>query len=306
MNHVNVAVIGFGHLGQWHAEKVEQSSHAKLKFIIEPFEQNALKAKEKFPHVKVIADYQQIIDEVDAFIVVTPTSTHYSISRNLLEKNKHVFCEKPICATMEEAKKLFQLYQQQPQPVFQVGHSERCHQIWQDFQVPTAPYLIRILRAGVFKNRALDVPVTSDLAIHDIDLIHYLTRSRVKSVQAFAVKSRGKEYDTVSIHGDLDNEARFEIFCTRDSLIERRQWEIFHHKGTEYIDLMTCQRQSTTGDSDSYQKRDHLALQQDSFYQSILSGQDVYVSMREAIDALAVIEAIHGSIEKQSSQRVNY
>ena len=126
MSKVNVAVIGYGHLGKWHTQKAAGLENSNLVAIVEPFNKEAAQAD--YPDVKIVDRINDVIDEIDAAIIVTPTSTHFELTKTLLENNKHVFCEKPLCSTHEQTKELEKYLGDR---VLQVGHSERCHQAWE-------------------------------------------------------------------------------------------------------------------------------------------------------------------------------
>ena len=89
MKKVNVAVVGYGHLGRWHTQKAAGLENANLVAVVEPFNQAAV--KEAYPKIKVVADIKEVMNEIDAAIIVTPTSTHFELTSLLLENNKHVF-----------------------------------------------------------------------------------------------------------------------------------------------------------------------------------------------------------------------
>jgi len=184
MKKVKIAVIGYGHLGKWHCQKVEAHSDvAEFVAIVEKFPAGQEAARVNHPNVKVVNDIKEVITEIDAAFIVTPTSTHFELVQYLLENKKHVFCEKPVCSNDSEGCKLQQLGHGKDL-VIQVGHSERFHEAWDKlkdkFSRLTPPYTIRINRFAPFKGRAVDVDVVEDLAIHDLDLI--LKRFKEKPV----------------------------------------------------------------------------------------------------------------------------
>ena len=178
MKKVRVAVLGYGHLGKWHCQKVEAYKDvAEFVAIVEKFPAGQEAAKASHPGVKVVSDIKDIINEIDAAFVVTPTSTHFELVKYLLENNKNVFCEKPLCSNDQEAHALAKLAEGKD-IVLQVGHSERFHEAWlklrSRFQKLPTPFTVRINRSAPFKGRATDVDVVQDLAIHDLDLVLYL------------------------------------------------------------------------------------------------------------------------------------
>ncbi|MFL5811890.1 MAG: Gfo/Idh/MocA family protein, partial [Flavisolibacter sp.] len=105
MKKVRVAVLGYGHLGKWHCQKVAAHADvAEFVAIVEKFPAGQEAARANHPGVKVVSDIKEVINEIDAAFVVTPTSTHFELVSYLLQNNKHVFCEKPVCSNDEEAK----------------------------------------------------------------------------------------------------------------------------------------------------------------------------------------------------------
>src|SRR6478735_115722 len=112
MKKVRVAVLGYGHLGKWHCQKVDAHKEvAEFVAIVEKFPAGQEAAKTNHPHAKIVSDVKDVINEIDAAFVVTPTSTHFELVKYLLENNKHVFCEKPLCSNDQEAKELTKIAQ---------------------------------------------------------------------------------------------------------------------------------------------------------------------------------------------------
>jgi predicted dehydrogenase len=131
MTKIKVAVIGYGHLGKWHAQKAEAFPElADLKYIVEKFPAAISAARTAHPHVQVVDDISKVIHDIDAAFVVTPTSFHFELVEYLLKNNKHVFCEKPLTEMTDQALKLQELLKDKDL-VLQVGHSERFHQAWE-------------------------------------------------------------------------------------------------------------------------------------------------------------------------------
>src|SRR3989338_3698121 len=129
---MKVAVLGYGFLGRWHCEKANTLLNENFYALVEKFPEAQKTAREKFPHLKIVSDLKEIIDQIDAAIVVTPTSTHFEIVSELLKKKKHVFCEKPLGISKDEIEQIKKLAD--PQLVLQVGHIERFQHVWQEWK----------------------------------------------------------------------------------------------------------------------------------------------------------------------------
>lgn len=303
MNKVRVATIGYGFLGKWHAQKAAALTDlCDLVAIVEKFPANRDAARAAHPQTRVVETWQEVGAAIDAAVIVTPTSLHYAVARELLLAGKHVFCEKPLCSTSAEARELAELATARGL-VLQVGHSERCHQAWEQLALRdlAGPVHLRIDRYAPFKGRATDVDVVQDLMIHDIDLMLYLFGRRVLSVSAQGFKIRTAHWDHVVATFELADGMRATITSGRNSTSEVRALEVTHASGAYRVDLFQnkIQRAPPTEVSPgvftseaSYEKRDHLLLEQRAFYRSIGAGEKVFVTGAEGVTAIVCLEAV--------------
>jgi predicted dehydrogenase len=307
MTKINVAVIGFGHLGKWHTQKAHQLENSNLVAIVEPFEANQIAAKEIYPDVKIVSSINDIMSEIDAAIIVTPTSTHFELVKTLLENDKHIFCEKPLCSSFAEVEALKPILTNK---VLQVGHSERCHQAWEkladDFSSITGPKTIKITRFAEFKGRATDVDVVSDLMIHDIDLMLYLFKQKPTKLSSIGHKIRTDKCDHVTSHFFFDNGDEVIITSGRNHTHEVRALEVMSEKGCLYVDLFKNEISRATNSkyedgsfvkTESYEKRDHLYLQQERFYKSILDKTTPVVTYDDGANAVYYVSKVLESLE---------
>ena len=308
MKKIKVAVIGYGHLGKWHAQKAESFPElSELKYIVEKFPAGIEAAKKAHPNAVVVDDISKCIDDIDAGIVVTPTSFHYDIVEYLLKNKKHVFCEKPVTETTAQALKLQELLKINP-VVLQVGHSERFHQAWEQKskyqQFFLAPSHITLKRVAPFKGRATDVDVVQDLMIHDLDLLVYLFGETPVSVDAIGFKMRTDRYDYVTANFKFKSGNRATITVGRNQTKEVRELEISNKTGTLLVDLMRNEIQEALGSHpgpefvklDNYEKRDHLLLEHKNFYDSIINKKDPIVSLTDGILAVRLIDHVLESV----------
>ena len=307
MKKVKVAVIGYGHLGRWHAQKADGLEHSELVAIVEPFAQNQVKAKEAHPNAKVVSDIGEVMDEIDAAVIVTPTSTHFELVENLLQNNKHVFCEKPLCSTHAQTLKLKDSLKDQ---VLQVGHSERCHEAWDKLKPELdnikSAKMVKLTRYAPFKGRATDVDVVQDLMIHDIDLMLYLFNSKPVKVSSLGHKIRTQNYDHVTSHFYLENGDQVIITSGRNHVSEVRALEVMSESGCLVVDLFAnkiLHGTNTQYDDGSYvkeedyAKRDHLLIEQDHFYTSILDNKKPMVDYQDGVNAVYYVTKVLESLE---------
>jgi predicted dehydrogenase len=318
MKKVKVAVIGYGHLGKWHCQKVEaHKDSADFVAIVEKFPAGQEAAKTNHPHVKVVSNIEEVINEIDAAFVVTPTSTHFELVKYLIENKKHIFCEKPLCSNDNEAKILTEIAEKN-NCLIQVGHSERFHQAWEilrdKFQKLAPPYSIRINRVAPFKGRATDVDVVQDLAIHDLDLLLYLFQQKPVEINGNGFKIRTKNWDHVSLDIKLENACEAKIVIGRNSVKELRDLEVTSAQGMIMVDLFAnkiLEASSSQFEDGSfvrefaYQKRDHLLLEHFHFYDSILNNKPAIINFKDGVRAVHLVDVALRSLETSDSIKVH-
>lgn len=308
MNKIKVAVIGYGHLGKWHAQKAESFPEiAVLKYIVEKSPAGQEAAAKAHPNVTIVDDVSKCIDDIDAGFVVTPTSFHYDIVLYLLENKKHVFCEKPVTETTSQALNLKEKLKEN-HVVLQVGHSERFHQAWEQkskyAQFFEAPSHITLKRVAPFKGRATDVDVVQDLMIHDLDLLVYLFNEKPVSVDAQGFKMRTSRYDYVTANFKFFSGNRATITVGRNQTKEVRELEISNKAGTLLVDLMRNEISEALGSHlgpefvalSSYEKRDHLLLEHKNFYHSIINKTEAVVTLEDGLTAVRLIDHVLESV----------
>lgn len=306
MGNIRVAVIGHGHLGKWHCDKVEASETAVLSYIVEPVELNQKIAEEAHPEAKIVSTLDECIDDIDAGIVVTPTVYHYAIVQQLLDAKKHLFCEKPLCSTDEQVEELRKSLDKNL--VFQVGHSERFHQLWEKKQL-FVPYLegchAEINRYAPFKGRATDVDVVQDLMIHDIDLLYCLLGEYPTKVLSIGHKIRTDNWDSVVSMFHFSNGKTATINVGRNHCVEKREISLVNNQGTCHIDLMkevvTCSvDEGMELEVHEFDRRDHLLIEHQHFYKSIEFSQPPVVTFQEGADAVRIVNAVLNSLSPEN------
>ena len=308
MQQLKVAVLGYGYLGKWHCQKVEAAG-ATLFAIVEKFPVNAEAAKAAHPTARVVSDLSEILNQIDAAVVVTPTSTHHQLVKTLLENDKHVFCEKPLCFTLKEANEILALAQTK-NSVLQVGLSERFHEAWEILNKDYSPYLkspftMRISRFAPFKGRASDVDVISDVMIHDLDLMVYLTQKKPILVKATGHINKTTKWDHVLAYFDLPDNSSCSILSSRNHTREVRELEIANSEGCFVLDMATLEisvtRKNGEMEKRTCAKRDHLLLEHKAFYNSILNKSKTLVNVLDGHYANLLVDHVTKSLETHLS-----
>ncbi len=315
MAKVKVASIGYGHLGRWHAQKVQACKAAELVAVVE--KAPAAQAAAQEAGLPVVDDLALVLDKIDAAIIATPTSTHFDVALSLIKAGKHVFCEKPVTFTLAQAETLHNAVLAVPGLVFQVGHSERFHEVWEwvrgkhvpagwpqfDFGIPS---IWRFNRLAAFKGRATDVDVVADLMIHDIDLMLWLLQEVPTAVQARGYKIRTDKWDHVTASFQFKSGHQVFITSGRNWGQEVRSVDLINGQGSWQIDLFNQKAVFAGTSKDAahftqtfpYSKRDHLLLEHEHFYQAIQEAGRPIISLEDGKQAVAVAEMVLSALDQ--------
>jgi predicted dehydrogenase len=233
---IRTAVIGTGYLGKFHAEKYAKLKNAQLKFLVDitPETTQALAKKYK---CTATTNYHELIGQVDAVSIVTPTSTHYEIAQFFLTHGIHVLLEKPMTVTLKEAQELITLASAK-KLVLQIGYLERFNPV-----IMTAlpqihqPKFIESTRIMGFNPRNKDVNVILDLMIHDIDLIQNIVNSEIKSIDTSGIEVLSNDLDIVNARLRFQNNCVANVTASRISLKSERKLRIFQEDAYLSLDL---------------------------------------------------------------------
>ena len=308
-----VALIGHGHLGKFHAQKAFELKGTDFTCIVDSYKPLDDIDTSSFPHVLKFDNLDQALTHFDAAIVATPTSNHFETCKKLIKNDKHVFCEKPVTEEISQADQL-QSMMEEKSLVFQVGQSERFHQVWETIKSEKyqnffgANSKIKIMRVAPFKGRATDVDVVTDLRIHDVDLICYLTGQTPKSVASRGYKYQTSHWDHVEAEFEFSSGMRAEIIVSRNYFEERRELTCTSDSGIISVDLMNCEFHSVSSDGSrdellTYEKNDHLLNEQRLFFESIEKSTAPVVTLKEGKIAVELVKGVLSSLETQTQFR---
>lgn len=211
---LKVGVIGVGSLGQHHARNLAQNESCDLKFVCDRDLAQAKKIAAAWGG-KATSDYNELLGQVDAVTIATPTVAHFEIANAMLEAGIHCLVEKPITSTLVDAAKLTALARRK-NLVLQVGHIEHFNVAVQKFkEIITTPRFIECHRQGPFDPRVRDVGVVMDLMIHDVDIILRIVNSPVKSIESIGVAILTEREDIANTR------LRFENGCIANITVSR-------------------------------------------------------------------------------------
>ena len=233
---LRTAVIGVGYLGKFHADKYADLAHSELVAIADPNEQHGKVVANKHG-VEWIQDYKNLIGKVDAVSIVTPTTLHHKIAKELLEAGIHVLVEKPITVTLKEADELI-LIARKKGLTLQVGHLERFNAAMLNIKpMLKTPKFIEVHRLAPYKPRATDVNVVLDLMIHDIDIILDIVDSKVTSIAASGTNVLSESTDICNVRLSFANGCIANVTASRISMKSERKMRIFQEKSCITVDF---------------------------------------------------------------------
>ena len=234
---LKVGVLGAGHLGKIHLRLLNQSNKFELVGFYDPDEIIGEKVSEEFGYT-YFNNMNQLIEKVDVIDIVTPTLSHYDCAKKAIEKGKHIFIEKPITNTIEEAESLLQLTEKH-KVKGQVGHVERFNPAFIAVKDKIEnPMFIETHRLAEFNPRGTDVPVVLDLMIHDIDAILSVVDSKVKQINASGVSVISNSPDIANARIEFENGCVANLTASRISLKNMRKSRFFQRDAYISVDFL--------------------------------------------------------------------
>jgi len=234
---LKVGVFGVGHLGKFHLNNWKEIEGVKLIGFCDPSDLNANEVKKEYG-LKRFKKADDLIEACDAIDIVAPTTEHFELCKKAILKSKHVFVEKPLCNTMDEAKEIVKLAKE-ANIKFQVGHVERFNPaLLAAKEHELNPMFIEVHRLSQFNPRGTDVSVILDLMIHDIDIILSLVKSNVKNVFANGVNVLSDTPDIANVRMEFDNGCVANLTSSRISMKKMRKMRLFQKDSYVGIDFL--------------------------------------------------------------------
>jgi predicted dehydrogenase len=238
---LKIGLIGAGHLGKFHLNNWIEIEGVEVVGFCDTDDANAKNVIEKY-HLKRFSSPEELLDNCDAVDIVAPTTFHFDLCALALRKGKHVFVEKPLTNTMDEAKALLKLAVESNLK-FQVGHVERFNPAFVALKNYTLePMFIEVHRLAQFNPRGTDVSVILDLMIHDIDIILHLVKSNVSYIAANGVSVLSDTPDIANVRIEFDNGCVANLTSSRISMKKMRKMRLFQkdaYIGIDFLDKKT-------------------------------------------------------------------
>lgn len=232
-----VGVFGVGHLGKFHLNNWKEIPGTEIVGFYDPDDKTAGEVSEKYELTRFL-DPDILIDACDAIDVVAPTTYHFEWAEKAIRKGKHVFVEKPLANTMEEARQLVNLVAESGVKL-QVGHVERFNPAFLAIRdMSLNPMFIEVHRLAQFNPRGTEVSVILDLMIHDIDIILSIVKSDVKNISASGVGVMTDTPDIANVRIEFHNGCVANLTSSRISMKKMRKIRLFQKDSYIGIDFL--------------------------------------------------------------------
>lgn len=234
---LKIGVFGTGHLGKFHLNNWKEIQNVELVGFYDPNDTTAQEVSEKYQLARFL-DPERLMDACDAIDVVAPTNYHFDLCAAAIRKGKHVFVEKPLANTMDEARQLLKLVKES-NIKFQVGHVERFNPAFIAIKdMDLHPMFIEVHRLAEFNPRGTEVSVILDLMIHDIDIILSIVKSEVRNISASGVAVMTDTPDIANVRIEFDNGCVANLTSSRMSLKKMRKMRIFQKDAYIGVDFL--------------------------------------------------------------------
>jgi predicted dehydrogenase len=307
---VKTAVIGVGHLGREHARVYAALETAELLAVCDTNEAQGRAVAERHG-ARYVKDYRELLGDVEAVSVATPTVNHHEITCACLAAGLHVLVEKPISRTLAEADEMIRLAEERG-VILQVGHIERFNPAFVALQKQiTRPLFFEAHRMGVFTLRSLDIDVVMDLMVHELDIIATLVKSEVVNIAAVGIPILTPKIDLANARLEFADGCIANITASRVAGERLRKLRVFQPQ--EYYSLDYAEQQvgmcKLVPSSQARElpqivarqleivKREPLLSELEHFLQAVATRTPAHVSGSEGRRALALALGVLAKLE---------
>ena len=308
---INFGLIGVGYLGKFHLTHLKNIKTVSMIGIYDADKKHSSKISNDYG----VQNYETLDDllcNVDAVSIVTPTDTHMEIALKALAYNCHVFIEKPISNTMQSVKKLLNQIKINNK-VIHVGHIERFNPAFNSFMRNShTPLFLECHRLTKINNRSMDVSVILDLMIHDIDLVLNLVDSPINNIIADGICVVSDKVDLANVKLIFKNGCVANLTASRISNKDMRKIRVFEHQVYTNIDLLNKNLNQYSAKYDKKREKfkfntqkiavkqyDALKMELTYFCDAIINKDTNLNNVSKAIQALEISEKINTIINNK-------
>ncbi len=313
VDNIRAAVIGSGHLGREHARIYASIENAKLIAVCDINEKNGRAVADKY-NVRYVRDYRELLGDVDAVSIATPTVDHHEITCACLNAGINVLVEKPIARTLDEADDMIRIAESKGL-ILQVGHIERFNPAFRALQKKISrPRFFEAHRMGIFTPRSLDIDVVMDLMVHELDVIASLVEREVVKIEAVGIPILTHKIDLANARLEFADGCVANITASRVSGERLRKLRVF--QPNEYYSLDYSEQQvamcrllpagspsilpEIVGGALDVMKREPLLAEIEDFVASVRTGIASGVTGTEGRRALALALEVLARIKEHA------
>lgn len=327
MHKLRVGVIGVGKMGRLHARAYDHFNHlCNFKGIYDPDSQAADAVARQY-EVTAFSTVSELLQNVDAVTVAAPTDHHFELAQLALQHGVHVLVEKPVCRTVDQARRLHQLAREHDCTV-QVGHIERFNPAVQELgkiMQGQRVIAIEVRRTGPYDPRVKDLDVIQDMMVHDIDILRYLIGSEVDEIAAYGRRVKSPVFaDHAVCTATLDNGVIVTLTASRVTEQKQRVMNITCEDAyieMDYMDRRLALTRDTRLHYDGNGKDAHklenvgerifvpdqepLLAQTKHFLDCVRTGCRPLIGVQDGLAALEVVQRIQAEVYKEALPTVS-
>ena len=311
---LRIAVIGVGHLGEYHVQKYQAISNVELVGVVDANHDRGSEIAKRYG-VKAYSNHEQILDRVDAVSLAVPTEMHFEVAKDILAKGVHLLIEKPITYELEPADTMVKMARERGL-VFQVGLIERFNPaVVKMASLLNQPVFLESHRMNEFTIRGIDVDVVLDLMIHDLDIILHNVAAEIREVHAVGMSVITGKTDIANARIVFEDRTVANLTANKISNKTLRKIRVFQPDA--YLSVNCLKREisiiglgievddlndfpSLTPEKIKFPGRDPLADEISSFVDAVVNRSDPVVSGEDGRRALEVALGIIRQIESGS------
>lgn len=316
---IKIGLIGLGHLGKIHLKLLKEIEGFEIVGIYDVNDELKKDLANQY-NLRACNSYQELLDLSQAIDIVTPSVTHFELAATAIEQGKHVFIEKPVTPTVNDALKLLHLNQKKV--VIQIGHVERFNPAYTScVSLFKIPHLIEFKRFAIYNPRSTDVSVTLDLTVHDLDILLDIVKSPIKHISARGRTEISNSADIAEADIEFENGCLATLSTNRNASGNQREITVYQDNTIIKMDLL--HKTSIVYELKNLNKTNHNSLQNSpdtdvlikypiispsnaikdelmAFHKSITTGEKPAVTLEEAIEVLKLVQIIDEKILNQT------
>jgi predicted dehydrogenase len=302
---LKIGVLGASNLAKDHIRiLLELKSQFELIGFYDPCDKSAEELIESFS-IKRFSMYEDLLEEVDCIDIVTPTIKHYEFASIALRKSKHIFIEKPLTQTIEEAKSLISLSREASVKV-QIGSIERFNPAFlKSIDFLKRPMYIETHRLNHYSTHVNDISVVMDLMMNDIDVILSVVKSGVRKVSASSASVFSNAFDIVNARIEFDNGCVASLTASRVAQQKKCETSFFQKESIVNVNFLSNEIEVVCSDNINSELTKKLISERPvicdtnpkleefkSFHDSIIKDKDPIVSLSNGFESLCLAHQI--------------